>query len=113
VKEIALDDGTKIRNFQEIKEAAKAHFKNLYSEQGEADPEATASMLANILVVITQMENTKLMKEIEESKIINAIWTLHLDKAPGQMVFQLISTDPVGPLSKLPPENAAICSKSL
>jgi hypothetical protein len=34
-------------------------------------------MLEHIHVVITQMKNVEMIKEIEEIDIINAIWSLH------------------------------------
>lgn len=73
MKEITLEDGSKIRNFTKIKEVAKVHYEALYIEQEGVKPYIRSSMLEHIPKVITQMENANIIKEIEESKIINAI----------------------------------------
>jgi hypothetical protein len=81
VKEISLDDGIGIIDFQELKNATRTYFVNLFTEQDRVDPYVSIAMLENIPEVVLAANNTNLMKPIEEREIMDAIWNLEHDKA--------------------------------
>ena len=72
-----------------IKKLAFQHFNQLYSDNGEADPLSQADLLSEIQPSITEEENKEVEKLISENEIIEAIWTLHLDKSPGPDGFTI------------------------
>jgi hypothetical protein len=67
VKEITIEDGTKISDFLAIKDVVKTYFENFCFPEEGANPKVTTTMLENILTVITLEENVEPKKSIEES----------------------------------------------
>ena len=65
-----------------MKEHPFNHFRELYSNNDETDPEAQANLFSGIPSLINDIENRELEKPTTEYEIRNTFWSLHVDKAP-------------------------------
>jgi hypothetical protein len=63
-----LEDGTKISDFAEIKEAANHHFNRLYKLEDMIDSEQEEELLENIPELISNAKNKDLSQPIEKKK---------------------------------------------
>jgi hypothetical protein len=72
-----------------IKDVAKTYFVTLYYEQEGTNLEVSINVLENISIVIITEENTKLLKPIKETKILNVIWGLTSNKSPSLNNFSI------------------------
>ena len=66
------------------------HFQELYANTGETYLEAQADLLLGIPSLIKDVENRELANSILVYELRNAIWSLHVDKAPGPNRFTII-----------------------
>jgi hypothetical protein len=66
VSKIALEDGTIVSDFSEIKDAAKSHFEKLYTLHNNVFKDNLDTMLEHILALISNEENMDLTKTISE-----------------------------------------------
>jgi hypothetical protein len=89
VREVFLEDASKITKFESLKEEAKQHGNSLYMQQDEAVLDNVEDMLNPIPKIITNKENRDLVRPIEEYETKNAIWILELDKAPRPNGFSI------------------------
>jgi len=64
------------------------------------EPETTIAMMDHIPTIIIAKENIELMKLIEGLEILNAIWSLALDKATGPDRFSIQFLEFFGAQSK-------------
>ena len=55
----------------------------MYKEDGFIDSDLTSEFLANIPCLVREEENDELVKPFSEEEIIDVIWSMELDKAPG------------------------------
>ena len=62
---------------------AKAHFQNLFCEDGSSNSDITYDFLFNIPCLVSEEDNVVLMKPFSEQEIIDVIWAMELDKALG------------------------------
>ena len=74
---------------QIIKEETNRHFEIVYIKDNDVDRESFRTMLDHIPNLISVGDNEELGMDIAEMEILNAIWGLVLDKAPGSEHFQL------------------------
>ena len=72
-----------VKKISQIKQLAKVHFQNLYREYGSSDSDYTSDFLSNIPSLVSEVENSELMNPFTEQEIIDVIWSMELDKAPG------------------------------
>lgn len=72
-----------IKGQDQLKEAARTHFKNLYSEEGEEEHSLSESLLKNIDPLLEEEEIKEMEKEFQESEVCDVIWGMDPDKAPG------------------------------
>jgi hypothetical protein len=89
MKELIMDDGNKISDFQELKTAARAHHGSIFTKQDDVALKASASMPENIPAVVSDEENKELTRPIEEEEISSAIWSLEPNKAPRPDGFSI------------------------
>ena len=59
------------------------HFQNLYREDGSYDLDLSYEFLSNIPCMVNEEENNESMKPFSEQEIIDVIWSMASDKAPG------------------------------
>ena len=69
---------------------AEVHFQNLFREDGSSNSELTSDFLDNIPCMVSEEENLELMKPFSEEEIIDVIWSMEPDKAPGPDGFSFI-----------------------
>jgi hypothetical protein len=69
VSKITLEDGTILTDFIEIKNDAKSHFQDLYTQREEANQTNFETMLENISSKISNAENSDLNRPISEDEI--------------------------------------------
>ena len=72
-----------IKGQEQLKEAARSHFKDLFSEEGEEDPSFAEDLLENIPSLVKGEDNKEMEKPFSETKVCNTIWGMDPDKAPG------------------------------
>ena len=83
ISEISSEDGVIISGQEQLKQSASKHFQLLYQEDGKSEKEVAAEYLENIPSLVSPEENCVLMKPFYESEIIEFIWAMESDKAPG------------------------------
>ena len=76
-----------VKGFSQIKQLAKAHFQKLYREDGSSNSYYNSDFLSNIPSLVSEEENDELMKPFSEQEIIDVIWDMEPDKAPGPNGF--------------------------
>ena len=89
INEIKHQDGEITTNVEKIRRAANRHYKNLYSQEEEINIAVEEEMLKVIPTLITEQDNNLLLKRIKDSEILEAIWSLDPDKAPGPDRFTI------------------------
>ena len=75
--------GESCKGISQIKQVVEAHFQNLYREDGSIDSKLALEFLSNIPSLVSTEENGELMNPFTEEEIINVIWSVEPDKAPG------------------------------
>ena len=65
----------------------EAHFQSPYREDGSIDSDLTSEFLSNIPCLVSEEENGELMKPFTEEEIIDVIWSIEPDQAPGPNGF--------------------------
>jgi len=89
IAEIKTADGQVCKGYNQVKAVAEAHFQNLYSPDAQSNDEETSAFLSNIPKLISFEENAILCRPIMEKEIINVIWAMETDKAPGPDGFTI------------------------
>lgn len=72
-----------VKSFVDINTATMEHFQNLYSEDGPLYLDTILYFLHPIPNMVTNEGNNELCKEIYESEVIEALWSLDQDKDIG------------------------------
>ena len=87
ISEISSSSGESFKGISQIKQAAEVHFQSLYREDGAIDSDLTSDFLSNVPNLVSAKENEELMKPFLEEEIINVIWSMDPEKAPGPNRF--------------------------
>jgi hypothetical protein len=66
VNEIKTQSGESICDFDQIKQQATSHYNKLYSSEGDLDNDLSNHFLSHIPHLISEVDNLKLNKPIEE-----------------------------------------------
>jgi hypothetical protein len=82
-------EGQVCKGFNQVKAATETHFRNLYREGTQSNEEETVDFLSNIPSLISPKDNAILCRPITEEEIINVIWSMDVDKAPGPDGFTI------------------------
>jgi hypothetical protein len=61
-----LEDGTKVSDFDAIKEASILHFSTLYTQQNEVEKMNVDSMVEHIPKIISHVDNIDLVRPIKK-----------------------------------------------
>ena len=70
-------------NQTQSREMDEEHFQNLFRDDGSSDSDLASDFLSNIPSLVSEVENSELMNPFTEQEIIDVIWSMELDKAPG------------------------------
>eukprot|EP00253_Pinus_taeda_P013604 PITA_13604 len=89
IAEIKTADGQVCKGYNQVKAVAEAHFQNLCSADAQSNDEETVAFLSNIPNLISPEDNAILCRPITEKEIINVIWAMEADKAPGPDGFTI------------------------
>lgn len=79
-------ESQEVKSAKELKKAAHKHFKNLLSTKEEM---AEYEDFLQHTKKIKRDQNIEMCKELTEEEVVAAIWSLHLDKAPGPDGFTI------------------------
>ena len=83
ISEISSLSGETFEGISQIKQVVEVHFQNLYREDGSSNSDYNSDFLSNIPSLESKEENDELMQPFSEQEIIDVIWSMELDKAPG------------------------------
>eukprot|EP00253_Pinus_taeda_P005951 PITA_05951 len=89
IAEIKTMEGQVCKGFDQVKAAAEAHFRNLYNIGIHAEEGETNDFLSNIPQLVNDEENTVLCRPITTKEVIQVIWSMEADKAPGPDGFSI------------------------
>ena len=59
------------------------HFHNLFRDDGSSDLDLASDFLSKIPSLVSEAKNSELMNPFTEQEIIDVIWSMEPDKAPG------------------------------
>jgi hypothetical protein len=82
-------EGETIKEFDQIKQQTSSHFLKLYTSNRRSKEAPSESLLGHIPSKISNENNLKLNRQIEETKILKAINQFNKDKAPKPNGFTL------------------------
>ena len=81
--------GETFKGITHLKQEAKAHFHKLFTEDGVVDFELNSEFISNVPSMVNAEDNGELMKPFSEAEIIDVIWSMDSDKAPGPDNFSI------------------------
>ena len=87
-----------IKGQLDLKQAANNHFLQIFSEDGVTDNSTKLEFLSFIPSLISAETNVGLVKPFTEQDVVEVIWGMEPDKAPGPDGFPFTSTKYVGQL---------------
>ena len=87
ISEISLGDGVVIKGQDPLKQAAWTHFQLLFHEDGLAASDVSVEFLDKIPTLVNPEDNQALLKPFSEQEILDVIWVMEPDKAPGSDGF--------------------------
>jgi hypothetical protein len=93
--------GEIIKEFDQIKKKTSNHFLNLYTLEIILEEDSTNSLLTQIPRKISEEDNHKLNKQIEQKEILKSINQFNEDKALGPDGFTLHFYKKCWPIIKL------------
>ena len=67
ILEVSIGEGEIIKGHEQLKQAAKRHFRQLFQEDGNFDGEVSADFLANIPYLVSPECNDDLMKPFSKT----------------------------------------------
>ena len=65
------------------------HFQQLFHEEGNSDEILNADFLSNIPSLVSHEDNVGLVKPFTEKEVVDVIWAMEPDKAPGTDGFSI------------------------
>ena len=87
IEKIIGEGGTEIRGYEDIKKEVYNNFKSLLTTKNEQEDEK--DFLKHILHTINEENNNEITKEVTEAEVMESIWSLYPDKAPGMDGFSI------------------------
>ena len=72
-----------MKDEDQLKQAASMHFQQLFQEDGISDVDVSVEFMENVPSLVSSEDNDELMKPFSEKEIIDVIWAMEPDKAPG------------------------------
>ena len=82
ISEISVE-GEITKGHEPLKHAARKHYQFLFHEDGISNFEVTAYFLSNIPSIVSPEGNVGLMKPFTKNEILEVIWEMGSNKAPG------------------------------
>ena len=76
-------EGVIIKGQDLLKQSTTRHFQLLFQDDGLSDEEVSSDFLFNVPSLTSVEDNYILMKTFSEKEIVDVIWAMESDKAPG------------------------------
>jgi len=89
ISEIIDDEGVIIKGQDLLKQSASRHFQMLFKDDGCSYEDVSSDFLLNVPSLVSIEENFDLMKPFSEQEIVEVIWAMESDKAPGPDGFSI------------------------
>ena len=89
ILEICSSSGEVIKCQLQLQSAANEHFQILFEEDSKTDVELNFDFLSNIPSLVSQEDNAGLVKIFSEKEVVDVIWAMEPDKAPGPGEFSI------------------------
>ena len=83
ISKITHDDGVVIKGQELLKHSTNMHFQKLFRDDGFFDEEVSKDFLNHVPSLVSNEDNYDLMKHFSEREIVDVIWAMESDKAPG------------------------------
>ena len=87
--EISNEYGVIIKGQDLLKQLASRHFQLLFQDDGCFDEEVSYDFLNNVPSLVSIEDNFDLMKPFSEMEIVDVIWAMESDIAPGPDGFSI------------------------
>ena len=87
ISEISIEEGGIIKGHAHLKQVARSHFQLLFQEDELSNEEVSADFLVNIPSVVSTEDKENLLKPFSEQEVLDIIWAMDPDKAPGMDGF--------------------------
>ena len=100
MRELKTEDGTAILGQAAISTEVRSFFEHLYNDEEQVPQRLMEEMVFDIPSLIIPEERLRLESPISENEVKKAIWSLHLDKAPGPDGFPICFYRTFWPLVK-------------
>ena len=72
-----------------MQQETNEHFQQLFHEDGNSNDLLNSDFLSNIPSLVTQDDNVGLVKSFSEKEVVDVIWAMEPDKAPGPDGFSI------------------------
>ena len=89
ISEIITGDGVIIKGQDLLKQLASRHFQLMFQDDGLIDQEVSSEFLDNVPSLVNAEDNHILRKPFLEKEIVDFIWSMESDKAPGPDSFSI------------------------
>ena len=89
ISEIDIGEGVFVKGQDQLKLYASKHYQLLFQDDGITDKDASSKLLVNIPSLVNVEDNYDLMKTFTKQEIVDVIWDMESDKAPGLDGFSI------------------------
>ena len=89
ITDLISSEGAVIKGQVELKQAANSHFHQLFIEDGVSNNAAKLEFLSYIPSMVSAKTNAGLIKPFSEQDVVEVIWGMEPDKAPGPYGFSI------------------------
>ena len=89
ISKIIDDEGVIIKGQDLLKQLASRNFQLLFQDDGCSDEEVSSKFLNNVPSLFSIEDNFDLMNPFSEMEIVEVIWAMESDKAPGPDGFSI------------------------
>ena len=72
-----------------MQHAANDHFQQVFYEDGNTNDLLSSDFLSNIPSLVSEDDNGGLVKPFSEKEVVDIIWAMEPDKAPGPDGFSI------------------------
>ena len=89
ISDLISSEGEVIKGQVELKQVANSNFHQLFSEDGVSDNASKHEFLSYIPPMVSTKTNAGLIKPFSEQDVVEVIWGMEPDKAPGPDGFSI------------------------
>ena len=89
ISKIIEDEGVIIKGKDLLKQLACRHFQMLFKDDGCTYEEVSSNFMNNVPSLVSIEDNFDLMRSFSEQEIVEVIWAMEFEKAPGPNGFSI------------------------